>query len=134
MLPIGAHDAGPRPWASLSISEGSKTSNNVVVGERHVFCCRGLNCQPERQGEKNHELIQQRTKRVPCHYQLLCFDQNRVFGDKKARWRLAIWCQLFARLPPSYLRSIQCCSVLFFTSPACEVALLKNCWSTFVAI
>ena len=31
MLRIGAHDAGPRPWASLSISEASKTSNKVVI-------------------------------------------------------------------------------------------------------
>ena len=31
MLRIGAHDAGPRPWASLSISGASKTSNKVVI-------------------------------------------------------------------------------------------------------
>ena len=117
MLPIGAHDAGPRPWASLSISEPSKTSNKVVVGERHVFCCWGLNCQPQRQGKKIMILIQQRTKRVPCHCQLLCFDQNPCFwgqeGSLAVGYLVSTFCPFAAQL--SAIDTMLQCSILHIT-------------------
>ena len=87
------------------------------IGERHVYCCRGLNCQPQRQGKKIMILIQQRTKRVPCHCQLLCFDQNPCFwgqeGSLAVGYLVSTFCPFAAQL--SAIDTMLQCSVLHIT-------------------
>ena len=81
------------------------------------FQGQGLNCQPQRQGKKIMILIQQRTKRVPCHCQLLCFDQNPCFwgqeGSLAVGYLVSTFCPFAAQL--SAIDTMLQCSVLHIT-------------------